>query len=83
MTLVNLPRPTPEEMRTLTESVLTLEATSRLQSVIGQRFPLDQAAEAHRAIESRATVEKLCWRCENEEGEGRCHLATIQRGRRW
>ena len=58
VTLVNLPRPTPEEMRTLTEGVLTLAATSRLQPVIGQRFPLDQAAEAHRAIESRATVGK-------------------------
>jgi NADPH2:quinone reductase len=56
--LVNLPHPTPEETRTLTEGVLTLAATGRLQPVIGQRFPLDQAAQAHMAIESRATVGK-------------------------
>jgi NADPH2:quinone reductase len=58
VTLVNLPHPTPEETRTLTEGVLTLAATGRLQPVIGQRFPLDQAAQAHMAIESRATVGK-------------------------
>jgi NADPH2:quinone reductase len=29
-----------------------------LRPVIGQRFPLDRAADAHAAIESRATVGK-------------------------
>nr|WP_201382404.1 zinc-binding dehydrogenase [Ktedonobacter sp. SOSP1-52] len=58
VTLVDLPRPTPEEMRTLTEGVLTLAAAGHLQPMIGQRFPLDQAAQAHRAIESRASVGK-------------------------
>jgi len=31
---------------------------SQLRPVIGQRFPLDRAADAHAAIESRATVGK-------------------------
>jgi NADPH2:quinone reductase len=49
---------TPEEMRGHTGSALTEAAAGRLRPLIGQRFPLDRAADAHAAIESRATVGK-------------------------
>jgi NADPH:quinone reductase len=52
------PRPTPEESRALTAAALTEAAAGRLTPVIGQRFPLDRAADAHAAIEARATVGK-------------------------
>lgn len=56
--VVRPPAPSPEEMRELTSSALAEAAAGRLRPVIGQRFPLEQAADAHRAIESRATVGK-------------------------
>jgi len=49
---------TPEAMRAHTESALAEAAAGRLRPLIGQRFPLDRAADAHAAIESRATVGK-------------------------
>jgi NADPH2:quinone reductase len=57
---VTVVRPTagPEEMRRLTESALRAAADGRLRPVIGQRFPLECAAEAHAAIEGRQTVGK-------------------------
>lgn len=57
VTLVR-PRATPDEMRAFTESALADAAAGRLRPVIGQRFPLERAADAHAAIESRATVGK-------------------------
>ncbi|WUH97389.1 zinc-binding dehydrogenase [Spirillospora sp. NBC_00431] len=57
VTLVK-PAATPEELREFTLSALEEAAAGRLRPVIGQRFPLGQAADAHRAIESRATVGK-------------------------
>ncbi|GIH93579.1 zinc-binding dehydrogenase [Planobispora siamensis] len=48
----------PEEMRGFTESALAEAAAGRLRPVIGQRFPLERAADAHAAIQSRATVGK-------------------------
>ncbi|GAB3133436.1 zinc-binding dehydrogenase [Amycolatopsis stemonae] len=48
----------PAEMRAFTESALTEAAAGRLVPVIGQRFPLEKAADAHAAIESRATIGK-------------------------
>jgi NADPH2:quinone reductase len=49
---------TPEDMRRITESVLAEAAAGQVALVIGQRFPPAAAAEAHRAIESGATVGK-------------------------
>jgi NADPH2:quinone reductase len=49
---------TPAEMRGFTESALTEAAEGRLRPIIGQRFPLGQAAAAHAAIQSRATIGK-------------------------
>ncbi|XRQ11865.1 zinc-binding dehydrogenase [Actinomadura welshii] len=53
---VQLVRPaaTPEQLREFTRAALT----GTLKPVIGQRFPLERAADAHAAIESRATVGK-------------------------
>ncbi|WP_103348498.1 zinc-binding dehydrogenase [Amycolatopsis sp. CA-128772] len=48
----------PDRMRAFTESALAEAAAGRLVPVIGQRFPLEKAADAHAAIESRATVGK-------------------------
>ncbi|HEY7593646.1 MAG TPA: zinc-binding dehydrogenase [Actinophytocola sp.] len=49
---------TPEVLRECTRSALAEAAAGRLRPLIGQRFPLDRAADAHAAIESRATVGK-------------------------
>lgn len=57
VTLVR-PSATPAELRAYTESALTEAAEGRLRPLIGQRFPLNQAAAAHAAIQSRATVGK-------------------------
>jgi NADPH2:quinone reductase len=58
VTLLGLTRPTPETMREATESALAAAAEGRLRPVIGQRFPLDRAADAHTAIAGRGTVGK-------------------------
>jgi NADPH:quinone reductase len=57
---VQLVRPgaTPEQMRGFTETVLARAAAGRVRPVIGQRFPLDRAADAHAAIEARVTIGK-------------------------
>lgn len=52
------PSATPAELRAYTESALTEAAEGRLRPLIGHRFPLEQAAAAHAAIQSRATVGK-------------------------
>jgi NADPH2:quinone reductase len=57
VTLVR-PRTTPEESRAFTAAALAEAAAGRLRPVIGQRFPLERAADAHAAIQSRATVGK-------------------------
>lgn len=48
----------PAELPALTRAALVEAAAGRLRPVIGQTFPLDRAADAHAAIESRATVGK-------------------------
>ncbi|QKW34227.1 zinc-binding dehydrogenase [Actinomadura sp. NAK00032] len=57
VTLVR-PQATPERLREFTVSALEEAAQGRLRPVIGRRFPLEDAADAHRAIQSRATVGK-------------------------
>jgi NADPH2:quinone reductase len=52
------PRPDPGQLRAFTERALADGAAGRLRPVIGQRFPLARAADAHAAIEARATVGK-------------------------
>ncbi|HJQ47407.1 MAG TPA: zinc-binding dehydrogenase [Amycolatopsis sp.] len=52
------PLGTPEELRGFTQSVLEAAAAGHVKPVVGQRFPLEQAADAHHAIESRTTVGK-------------------------
>jgi NADPH2:quinone reductase len=52
------PNATPEEMRAFTIAALADTAAGRLRPVIGQRFALERAADAHAAIEARATVGK-------------------------
>lgn len=49
---------TPGEMRAFTEKALEEAAAGRLRPVIGQRFSLERAADAHAAIQSRATIGK-------------------------
>lgn len=48
----------PPEATRLTTTALREAAARTIQPVIGQRFPLDHAAEAHRVIESRNVVGK-------------------------
>jgi len=49
---------TAERSRELTAEALAAAAAGRLSPLIGQRFPLARAADAHAAIEARATVGK-------------------------
>lgn len=58
VTLLGLSRPTPEATREATESALAAAAAGALRPVIGQRFPLARAADAHRAMAARETVGK-------------------------
>jgi NADPH2:quinone reductase len=46
------------QMREFTRSALAEGAAGRLRPVIGHRFPLERAADAHAAIGSRSTVGK-------------------------
>jgi NADPH:quinone reductase len=48
----------PDEAVQVTRSALAEASSGSLRAVIGQRFPLEAAADAHRAIESRATTGK-------------------------
>jgi NADPH2:quinone reductase len=56
--IVRLPPPAPSAGLEATRWVLTEAAAGRLRPVIGQRYPLADAAGAHAAIEARDTVGK-------------------------
>lgn len=58
VTVVHRAPPTAQEVRAATESALARAAAGQLRPVIGQRFPLERAADAHAAIGSRTTVGK-------------------------
>ena len=47
---------TPDEMRASAERVFEMVVSGTIEVQVGQRFPLLEAAEAHRAIEARATT---------------------------
>ena len=49
---------TPHDMRELTRAALAEAAAGRLRPIIGQTFTLEHAAEAHAAMEGRATIGK-------------------------
>ena len=51
-------RVSPSEMNSLTARALAGAAAGSLRPVIGQQVPLARAAQAHRAIEDRATIGK-------------------------
>jgi NADPH:quinone reductase len=46
------------DARRLTELAMSEAAAGRIRPVIGQTFPLEQAADAHRVIEARDAVGK-------------------------
>jgi NADPH2:quinone reductase len=56
--LIRGARPDPATLRELARTALDEAAAGRLRPLIGQTFPLERAAEAHAAIEQRATVGK-------------------------
>jgi len=58
VTLVQ-PNRTPEELRSCTESALAAAAAGTLRPVIGQRFPLERAADAHERLEGGHVRGKL------------------------
>lgn len=49
---------TPESMMQFTRELMQHIASGRLQ-ILAQEFPLEQAAEAHRAVEGRKTIGKV------------------------
>jgi NADPH2:quinone reductase len=58
VTVIRGAQVSPEEMNALTKAALSEAAAGRLRPVIGQTFPLDRAADAHAAMETRATIGK-------------------------
>ena len=48
----------PVEMKAASERALAEAAAGRLHPLIGQRFPLDRAADAHAAMEAREAIGK-------------------------
>jgi NADPH2:quinone reductase len=51
-------RASPEQARELSRAALAEAAAGRLRPVIGQRFPLERAADAHAAMAARTTLGK-------------------------
>lgn len=49
----------PERIAAATAELMQLLARGTLQIIVGQTFPLAEAAQAHRAIEERRTTGKV------------------------
>jgi NADPH2:quinone reductase len=62
--------PDAERIRALSKAALDEAAAGRIRPVIGQEFALSQAAAAHEAIETRATVGKTLLIVPGGAGEG-------------
>jgi NADPH:quinone reductase len=58
----------PAQMRELSAEALAMAAAGLLKPLVGQMFPLDRAADAHAAIEARATVGKTLLRTRTAPG---------------
>jgi NADPH2:quinone reductase len=58
VTIVRGGPPSPEEAARLVAAALDAAAGGTLRPIVGQMVALDQAAEAHRAIEARQTIGK-------------------------
>jgi NADPH2:quinone reductase len=58
ITVIRWVRLTPEQARELSRAALDEAAKGRLRPVIGQRYPLERAADAHAALAGRATIGK-------------------------
>ena len=54
-----LRRTRPEKVLGIMQAVITLLAAGKLRMVMGRRFPLSEAAEAHRYLESRRSTGKI------------------------
>jgi NADPH:quinone reductase len=50
--------PAPDDVRSATAQALAAGAAGTLVPTIGQTYPLERAADAHAAIEARATLGK-------------------------
>jgi NADPH2:quinone reductase len=48
----------PADARPLTGRALSEAAAARIRPIIGQRYPLERAADAHRALEARDVIGK-------------------------
>ncbi len=62
--------PTPEDVRAATAEALAAAAEGWLVPTIGQTYRLEQAAEAHAAIEARATLGKTLLLTDAADGDG-------------
>jgi NADPH2:quinone reductase len=49
----------PQEVRGIMQAVITLLAQGKIRMMVGKQFPLAEAAEAHRYIESRKSTGKI------------------------
>ncbi|GAB2868048.1 hypothetical protein GCM10027176_82220 [Actinoallomurus bryophytorum] len=71
----------PDDMRRMLPRALSEAPAGRMRPVIGQTFPLERAADAHRAIEARAVVGRtLLVTGENERDSRRRELVCDKAG---
>lgn len=64
--ILTLAQDEPETLRTIAERSFLLAASGEVELPVTAEFPLDQAAEAHRLMETRATTGKLLLRVAGE-----------------